>query len=103
VVEGVPAAIAPLLLLKWLFNRTIAPIPAAEKSAFSGSSTQPTIRICKAAVVAIVLIARRPNETPVASVPVIAVEKLALANTAARAVALLVHDASALDHRLQTP
>ena len=69
-------------------------MPAAEKSSLEESSTQPIIRICSAAVVAIVLIARRPNDTPVASVPVIAVEKLALAKTAARAVALLVHEAS---------
>ena len=93
-VEGVPAAIAPLLLLKWLFNLTMAPMPAAEKSELASSSNQPIILIWSAAVVAIVLIANRPRDRPVASVPVIAVEKLAFAKTAARAVALLVHDAS---------
>ena len=80
--------------LKLVVNLTMAPIPAASKSAFSGSSTQPMILTERPAVAAIVLIAKRHRETPVASVPVVAVEKSAFAKTAARAVALLVQEAS---------
>jgi hypothetical protein len=93
-VDTVPPAADPLGLLKWLFIRTIAPTPAALKSSFEASVAQPITRRFKEFVVAIVLIANRPSDIPVVSEPVIHVEKLALAKTAARAVALLVHVAS---------
>ncbi len=94
VVETVPAAIEPVGALKELFIRTIAPIPADAKSKLSESSTQPITRSVKELVVARVLIAKRPSERPVASVPVIPVERLAVKKTLARAVALFGHEAS---------
>ena len=93
-VEGVPAAMEPVGALKLLFNLTIAPIPAAVKSEFDASSTQPITRRVKLLVVARVLTANRPNDRPLESVPVIPVERLAFKKTLARAVALLVHVAS---------
>jgi|TARA_R110000744_G_scaffold11461_3_gene34745 hypothetical protein len=84
----------PVGALKLLFNLTIAPIPAAVKSSLRESSTQPMTLRVKLLVVAKVLIARRPRETPVVSVPVTPVDVLAFKNTLARAVALLVHVAS---------
>jgi hypothetical protein len=90
----VPAAILPSGELKLLFNLTMAPMPADAKSALLGSSTHPMTLKCKAAVVAIVLIANAADDMPVVVDPLVPLEKFALANTAALAVALFVHDAS---------
>jgi hypothetical protein len=84
----------PVGALKELFNRTIAPIPAAVKSSLRASSTQPISRKVRLLVLARVLTARRPYEIPEVSLPVIPVDKLAFKNTLARAFALLVIVAS---------
>jgi hypothetical protein len=81
VVETVPPAIAPFGELKWLFNLTITGIPAAVKSAFSGSSCQPIIRRFNVFVVAIVLTAKAAEDIPVVVEPDVPDEKLALAKT----------------------
>ena len=89
-----PAAIDPVGALKLLFNLTITPIPAAVKSAFSGSSCHPITRKCSELVVARVLTPKVAEDIPVAVVPLVAVAKLAFKKTEALVFALIVYDAS---------
>jgi hypothetical protein len=58
------------------------------------SSTHPNILIFKELVVLIVVIDNVPDDMPVVVLPLVAVAKFAFANTAALAVALVVHVAS---------